>query len=309
MARKKKITQFETYWESLEYLRSIAQKTNEYYLRRNIVPNVKERISNRAINTFHSEDLVLEEKQVGNGWRSIIKAQAIERFHPNNIDNKDFWVASRTLFPLLSVCGGECKSIVGVNKLTLDMSKDFGMFQFLNELIETNKSDEPLNVLEIGCGYGNVFHEIKHKCTYHGIDYIIDKSLKKYKNFIEIDKSGIPDFFIGADLLDVVYCVNVFQHCSQQDRFDYIKQAYASLKNGGHMIFTMFMMTERNKNEPYWGIVDTQGRGYTQFFNQLTECDWDYEIIELLEKTLDFKLVKGVTMFQNFAAFIVKKVV
>jgi SAM-dependent methyltransferase len=307
MGRKKKVSQFETYTDSLEYMRFISQKTNEYYLRRDLFPDVKERIPNRGFNTLLQEDLVLEQVQVGNNMRSIVKEHAIQRFHPNNIDNKDFWVGSRTLFPYLSVCGGECNSIKQVNQKTLAMSKDFGLFQFLNKLIDENESDEPLNVLEIGCGYGNVFHEVKDKCTYTGIDYIIHKSLKKYKNFIEIDKSGIPDFFIGADILDVIYCVNVLQHCSQKDRFDYFKQAYASLKTGGHMIFSLFMMTTKNKNEPFWGVLDTQGRGYTQFFNQLTECDWDYELVALLEKTLGFKIL-SVTMLYNFASIIVKKV-
>lgn len=73
------------------------------------------------------------------------------------------------------------------------------------------------------------------------------------------------------------------------------------------MIFSLFMMTAKNKNEPYWGILDTQGRGYTQFFNQLTECDWDYELVALLEKTLGFKIL-SVTMLYNFASIIVKKV-
>lgn len=308
MAYKKKVNQFESFWQSIEFLRNISQKTNEYYLKRGIIPNTKERIPNRGLNTFLQEDLILEEIPLDNNrMRSVVKQHAIDRFHPNKINNKDFWVASRMLFPYLSVCGAECKSIKEVNQQTLSMSKDFGLFQMLNELIEKNEADEPMNVLEIGCGYGNVFHEVKDKCTYHGIDYIIHKSLQKYKNFIEIDKSGIPDFFIGADILDVVYCVNVLQHCSQQDRFDYIRQASASLKNGGHMIFTMFMMTNANKNEPFWGVLDTQGRGYTQFFNQLTECDWDYEIFKLLAE-VNLKVVKA-SMLYNGASFVVKKVV
>jgi len=99
----------------------------------------------------------------------------------------------------------------------------------------------------------------------------------------------------------------VLQHCSQKDRFDYLKQAYAALKIGGHLMFTIFMMTTKNCNEPYWGVLDLQGRGYTQFFNQLTECDWDYELVALLEKTLGFKIL-DVKMHNNAASFIARKI-
>jgi SAM-dependent methyltransferase len=104
---------------------------------------------------------------------------------------------------------------------------------------------------------------------------------------------------------DVIYSVNVFQHCSQKDRFEYFQQGYDVLKKGGYFLFTEFLMTEENRNNPYWGIIDENGRGYTQFFNQLTECDWDYELYELLNN-VGFKPIKC-SINGNFCTIIMQK--
>ncbi len=235
--------------------------------------------------------------------RTIVKDEAVTRFHPNNINNKEFWLRAHKSFPLLSVCGGNCKNIKQVNQITLKLSNDFHLFPFLENLINT--SNTKLNVLEIGFGFGNVFNEVKGKCEYIGIDYRIPKSLKKYKNFIEINESGIPDYLQGENIFDVIYCVNVLQHCSQKDRFEYFKQGYAALKKGGYFIFSCLLMTKSNQDKYYWGIKDTKGRGYLHFFNQLTEADYEYELFNHLH-SLGFKSVDGWLMDNHLAMIITK---
>lgn len=293
-----------SYKASFEFFKYISYKTNQYYLKGKWLGAPIKKLPTKSANTFVLEDLIVKQVDLGNNQaRTIVKKEAVERFHPNNIDNKDFWVECRKHFPLISVCGGDSKSIKNVNQQTLKMSKDIGLFHFLDALLVSSK--EKLNLLEIGFGYGNLFFKIKDKCNYYGIDYIIHKSLKKYKNFIEINESGIPDYLLNEKFFDVIYSVNVLQHCSQKDRFKYFQQGYDALKSGGYFIFTEFLMTEQNKNDICWGVVDESGRGYTHFFNQLTECDWDYELYAKLDK-IGFEPVRG-AIAGNYYCMIMKK--
>lgn len=296
--------QLASYRASFEFFKMISYKTNEYYLKGELCNATVKKVPTKMANTFMLEDLVIEQKEIENHQAiTVVKAEAVERFHPNNIDNKDFWIECRKTFPLVSVCGGESKSIKDVNKQTINLSKEIGLFSYLISLI--NNSPVKLNLLEIGYGYGNLFFEIKDICNYFGIDYIIHNSLKKYKNFIEINESGIPDYLLNENLFDVVYSVNVLQHCSQKDRFKYFQQGYNALKSGGYFIFTQYLMTKENKNNVCWGIIDEKGRGYTQFFNQLTECDWDFELYAEFNK-IGFKPVQHV-IGDNFFVGIIQK--
>lgn len=296
---------FTTFQESFNFFNSVRDPADEYYAIGEMVGIQEDKVPISRINTFMPEGLVKGRIDLDNGRnRSILSEEAINRFHPNKICNKEFWVESRKLFPLLSVCGAESKTIEDVNKQTLGFSKYLGLFTFLKDKVVHSK--KITNVLEIGFGYGGVFYEIKDMCNYYGIDYVLHESLKKYHNFIEIDQSGIPDIFLNENLFDIVYCVNVLQHCSQLDRWVYFKQAYEALKHDGYFLFTEFLMTEDNKNASCWGLVDEKGRGYTQFFNQLTECDTHAELTHLL-KHIGFKVVKASMGYENCISMIVQK--
>ena len=271
---------FESFYDSLNHIKSISYKKNQYWIKKTALKDKNgnsKSIPTPWLHTFAPERLVVEEKPFNDKHSQIVVNKlAVERFHPNNINNKDFWVAARERFPLLSICGAECKNIEGANKNTLGIPFHNGFIEFLN--ICFAKSPEKLNFLEIGFGYGNLFHKIKDMCHYYGIDYVIPRSLKRYRNFYEIEQSGIPDFYLDENIMDIVYAVNVFQHCSQKDRFDYISQAYRALKPGGFLMFTEFLATEENLKEPCWGVIDESGRPYVHFFNQLTECDYETEL-------------------------------
>ncbi len=258
------------------------------------------RYKNGATNMFHTlmdEDLVTDinietvskDKDVEvKSLTAVAKPEAIARFHPNFIDNKKFWERSKKDFSLVSVCGAPCSNYIEANKMTLQMSKQMGTFTKLESSINPES-----NVLEIGFGYGGIFKQIKDKCNYVGIDYTKPKFLKKYDNLYAIDKSGIPDYLYKLDFYDVVYSVNVLQHCSQHDRFEYFTQGYNVLKQGGFFIFSCNVMTQQNENSRAWGIKDKQGRGYTIFFNQLTEVDSWSELNNLFNK-LGFGIEKAI---------------
>ena len=61
MKRKKKFKLLD-YRDSLEYFKFISAKTNEYYLKRGVIPSCKIKIPLGAINTLEAEELVVETK-------------------------------------------------------------------------------------------------------------------------------------------------------------------------------------------------------------------------------------------------------
>lgn len=298
---RQKVNRFVNFDHSFNWFDAWKYKSNEYLFKL----GKNQKVPTRMINTFVFENL--HEKtipySVPNHALTIVKDQAIKRFHPNKIDNKAFWQRAHHSFPLLSVCGGESKSIKQVNANNTLLSNNFKLLPFLLEKIE--KKTKPFTVLEIGFGRGNIFEQVKDKCEYIGIDYVIPPSLKKYKNFIEIDKSGIPDYLQDENYFDIIYSVNVLQHCSQKDRFDYFKQGYNALKPGGYFIFACMLMTKENHNEAYWGIKDKNGRGYLHFFNQLTEVDYQEELNMYLHG-LGYLPVSANLYLNNLSAIIQK---
>lgn len=299
--KKKEPLVFKTFEESFRFYEGWRYSSNEYFLH-SFVPEVKKLPT--QINTIINEELYDRIIDLGNKQGTVIvKDEAIHRFHPNTINNKEFWSRAKKSFPRISVCGAPSKNISEVNKHTLDFSKQLKLYPFLLKLIED--SAVQLKMLEIGFGYGNIFNELKDKCEYIGIDYTVPRFLKKYKNFIEIEKSGIPEYLLGENYFDIVYSVNVLQHCSQKDRFEYFKQGYSALKPGGYFIFSCFLMSKGNQNDRCWGVKDHQGRGYTHFFNQLTEVDLDAELFNYLQQ-LGYMPIGGELIGNSFSMIIQK---
>ena len=75
-------------------------------------------------NTSYIEGLCKIVKTFNNGSEQImVEKEGIERFHPNNINNKEFWKYSKIKFPLFSVCGHKTNTISDCNSKTLDVSK------------------------------------------------------------------------------------------------------------------------------------------------------------------------------------------
>lgn len=296
--------ELKNYRENIKYLSKLKCKNNEYLL------NVNGKEISSHYNTIVPEGLASKTKTFEifpktdsdkKYAQNVLTEKAINRFHPNKINNKDFWKLAKCHFKLFSVCGAPCNNISEVNNKNLEFTKSTGIFYFLENNLNKNS-----NVLEIGFGYGNIFNEISERCNYVGIDYNVPYFLKKYRNLVSIDKSGIPDNLYKKDYYDIIYSSNVLQHCSQQDRFEYFKQASHCLKKGGYMIFSSFIMTEENKNSFCWGSVDEDGRGYTSFLNQLTEVDRLSELDTLFDD-LGFDYVDKSVIFTNHFNCIIKK--
>lgn len=297
-------TKIDTYRDSINYYYSHLSHDNEYEI-------IDENLSDDPI-SVHASLLSVEEEHLvehivpyigGTNSKMIVNQKAVDRFHPNKIKNNLFWKYAKERFPLFSVCGGLVHSIDECNSVLADFHRNVGLLSYLENLI--NKSEYKLNILEIGYGHGSVFNLINNKTNYIGIDYSKSSHLKKFKNLLTIQKSGIPKK-IENNSLDVVYCVNVLQHCSQKDRFDYLRQAYDKLKPGGIFIGSSLLVTTSNCTNPVWGIEDLQGRKYCNFLKQLTEVDTDYELGQLISD-LNFNIEYINLVGVQHLSFILKK--
>jgi 2-polyprenyl-3-methyl-5-hydroxy-6-metoxy-1,4-benzoquinol methylase len=200
---------------------------------------------------------------------------------------KQFWKDCKHYFPFHSVHGnsGQTKEyIVTREREHLDI--------YLSRLGVRINDLYNKRILEIGYGYGGLGLELmeKYNSEYYGIDYVAsDKELlSKHNNacercFLEIDKSGIPDS-LKVKKFDFVMAFNVFQHLTQKQRFEYIRQAYDCLNDGGYLIFEVFSYNWQcgKKRWDKWR---------TYFFNVSTYIDYEKEIQSYIRK-VGFKIKK-----------------
>ncbi|MFA5067986.1 MAG: methyltransferase domain-containing protein [Candidatus Izemoplasmatales bacterium] len=238
----------------------------------------------------------------------VIRKKIVDRYHPNKINNKDFWVKAKKEFPLASVCGNFCEDIYSCNNMTLGLAKKAGVLGFVDYYIKQNNN---VNIFEIGYGHGNVFFYLKEKydnvkeINYKGIDFYKTNKLKKHKELCVIEKSGIPDYILNNSI-DIVYSFNVLQHCSSQDRDEYFKQSFDKLKPMGYFVGGMFLETDDNKNKSCWGIEDISGRKYCGFLNQFTEVDTIYEFKTKMNK-IGYLTVEIKPFGDNYFSFLLLK--
>jgi predicted SAM-dependent methyltransferase len=280
----------------------IKDESDEYKIKLKFNEDIFETHTSSNLIPFIENSIVETKRYDEKHTKSIIKYSVVEKFHPNNIDNKKFWETAKKKFPLFSVNGTYSQNIEECNFGTFKMAENFGVLEVIDLLI--SNSGNKINLFEIGYGHGNLFEKYNEKVNYIGIDYFKIDKLKQYKNLLTIKKSGIPKK-IKKESQDLIYSFNVLQHCSQKDRFEYFKQSYEKLKRGGLFIGGMFLETEKNKDEKYWGVEDLDGRKYTHFFTQLTEVDTEDEFYNFV-RSLGFKVFSQ-CFYQNYCAFVMIK--
>lgn len=109
----------------------------------------------------------------------------------------------------------------------------------LMELVSISPQDD---VLEIGPGVGRLGLEIAPHCRrWTGADisskvlgHAADQ-LRGVKNAHLIHLPGIGLGVVPDSSLDVVYCINVFAHLDEIDRWRYVQDAYRVLRHGGRI--------------------------------------------------------------------------
>lgn len=208
-------------------------------------------------------------------------------FFPNPEDWKKFWEICKKEYPFHSVAGGNSFN----TKESIEYSeKSRFMYTIQNKLHDDNILSG--NVLEIGYGFGGVGKYLMntYKSNYFGIDYVSSNiednnfRFKRKKRFYEINISGIPEELKNIKY-NFIFSTNVFQHLTQEQRFNYIKESYDCLDNNGILYFDVFE-----------GKTDVELPEYfsTAFFMVHTKVDTEDELINYLKKTGFYSIEKGI---------------
>jgi len=286
------------------YMDFYYNKENEYFLKVNenkFVPTSRNFIDELVQNL---EDVVIGKVEDRTFRRSIIPKEELYQFNPDNINNKKFWKDLHKKYKLVPICGGGNplpKNVNEANETNFKSAMIRGSIEALDGFISSKPTSK---ILEIGYGYGNVAMHITTKfkdSEYYGIDLV--KRMDFVENLYETDGWHIP---AEIPKVDIVYSVNVFQHLSQKQRWNYYEKCFDLLNDDGIMIVSSFIMTEENKDSYVWGLVDDEGRGYCHFFSQPTEVDYDTELKEKVT-SLGFDIEKFDINAVNHLDFVLKK--
>ena len=102
---------------------------------------------------------------------------------------------------------------------------------------------EQCSVLEIGCGVGRVGKVLSKICSlWTGVDAsskmieYAGKYLKGIDNVCLLESSGYDLSEVASSSVDKVYCIVVFMHLDEWERYNYIKESFRVLKDGGELL-------------------------------------------------------------------------
>jgi predicted O-linked N-acetylglucosamine transferase (SPINDLY family)/GT2 family glycosyltransferase/ubiquinone/menaquinone biosynthesis C-methylase UbiE len=119
----------------------------------------------------------------------------------------------------------------------------------IDRYVKFNKNDI---VLEIGCGIGRVGRELASKCKkWIGCDIsgnMLGHAQERLSHLKNIDLVELPSCNLSPILdssIDVVYCTVVFMHLDEWDRYEYVKEAFRVLRNGGRAYFDNFSLNTK----------------------------------------------------------------
>lgn len=132
---------------------------------------------------------------------------------------------------------------IGVTGYSDDNMFNISAEKSLRYILKRINIDIDYNVLEIGCGIGRIGKEIsKICCHWTGLDAstkmisFAKDYLKDHHNVTLKESSGYDLHSIPNNSQDVVYCIVVFMHLDEWERFNYIKESYRVLKKGGVLL-------------------------------------------------------------------------
>lgn len=117
----------------------------------------------------------------------------------------------------------------------------------LEQFVGINASDV---ILEIGCGVGRVGKTLSNRCSkWIGTDISGNmlkhaaRRLKGRKNIELVELSTVGLNEIADNSIDVVYCIVVFMHLHEWDRYKYVQEAFRVLKPNGRCFFNNIDIT------------------------------------------------------------------
>ena len=120
-------------------------------------------------------------------------------------------------------------------------------------------------ILEIGCGVGRVGWALAPRCaTWIGCDVsarMLDFARERLAGRGRVELVEISGFDLSpvpAESVDLVYCVSVFMHLDEWDRYSYICEAHRVLRPGGRIFVDNFNLL----SEEGWQIFDAHRRAF-----------------------------------------------
>ncbi len=131
--------------------------------------------------------------------------------------------------------------------------------EILQETVGVEPDDE---ILEIGCGVGRVGTALAPLCRrWVGADVSANMlghardRLSAFDNVDLVELSGWDLAPIPSSSLDVVYCMVVFMHLDEWERFAYVREAMRVLRPGGRLYVDNFNL----RSEPGLGLLHRDG--------------------------------------------------
>lgn len=144
------------------------------------------------------------------------------------------------------------KELLGYKKRIIDKAyplSEHGLF--VKYLYPTKKLSTNNIILEIGCGQGNLMHNLYDKVKeIHGTD-ISQSAINRAKYFFRFEKNVF--LYAETDLIklfpslkfDLIYSITVFQHLPKYQTLKYFNEVYNLLKDDG--VFFFNVMSDYNR--------------------------------------------------------------
>lgn len=201
-----------------------------------------------SITIFMNESDIIN-KWIEIGWKnaedyhaSILKDEKpiVDAFHPDKLCPKTFWSAADEHFHTDPVANSNIvKSVMDVIESNLSnhkIARYTGMISQLEFCIDSCIAfKKNINIAEIGCGYGSLYHNfiIPNKLNYTGFDII-----KRFDEAVTIEGGdGTFTYFQEQkykNQFNIFYASNTFQHLSPKQIENYLRQVYYMLPIGGY---------------------------------------------------------------------------
>lgn len=183
-----------------------------------------------------------------------------DKFHPSNVNIKDFWKATDEVFSTDTVANctftdSKPYSITEANlknhRIPLYLGLLGGMsFAEFNSKHKFNR----VAIAEIGCGYGSFKENYIRDQKYTGFD-IIPRS----PDVIELSDDGCftqQQVEMYKEEFTIFYSCNVFQHLSKQQIVKYLEQVHEMLPIGGYFVFSYVKQPQCGYTFHYGQMID-----------------------------------------------------
>ncbi|MDM8561940.1 class I SAM-dependent methyltransferase [Candidatus Marithioploca araucensis] len=158
----------------------------------------------------------------------------------------------------------------------LDKKKGGGNTALVKEYIRPKANDQ---LLDIGCGTGNILDYLPENVEYTGFDanhQYIEAAQKRYGHRATFICERINTAHLGKySQFDLVFVDGVLHHLDDREALQLFKIAYAALKNGGRLITMDGVFVENQSSVARWLISKDRGQnvrtqeGYLELASQV----------------------------------------